>query len=60
MKEAIGSLQRPMSDAQLEGKFHNLSDPVLGAAATQRLIDAAWKLGTAPDLRALAALAVPA
>jgi hypothetical protein len=32
---------------------------VLGAAATQRLIDAAWKVGAAADLRALAALAVP-
>ena len=60
VEHAIGSLQKPMSDAQLEAKFHNLSDPVLGAAATQRLIDAAWKVGTAADLRALAALAVPA
>ncbi len=59
VEHAIGSLQRPMSDAQLEAKFHNLSDPVLGAAATQRLIDAAWKVGAAADLRALAALAVP-
>ncbi|MFM8609418.1 MAG: MmgE/PrpD family protein [Burkholderiaceae bacterium] len=60
VEHAIGSLQRPMSDAQLEGKFHTLSDPVLGAAATQRLIDACWQVGGASDLRALAALAVPA
>ena len=60
VEHAIGSLQRPMSDAQLEGKFHGLSDPVLGAAATRSLIDAAWKVGAAADLRALAALAVPA
>ena len=60
VEHAIGSLKRPMSDAQLEAKFHNLCDPVLGAAATQRLIDAAWDVGAAPDLRAIAARAVPA
>ena len=60
VEHAIGSLQNPMSDAQLEGKFHGLSDPVLGAAATGRLIDACWKVASATDLRAFTALAVPA
>jgi 2-methylcitrate dehydratase PrpD len=60
VEHAIGSLQNPMSDTQLEGKFHGLSDPVLGAAATGRLIDACWKVGSATDLRAFTALAVPA
>ena len=60
VEHAIGSLQKPMSDAQLEGKFHGLSDPVLGAAASSRLIAACWQVGGAADLRALAALAVPA
>jgi hypothetical protein len=49
-----------MSDAQLEGKFHGLSDPVLGAQATSRLIAACWELAAAKDARVLAALAVPA
>ena len=60
VEHAIGSLQKPMSDAQLEGKFHGLSDPVLGAAATARLIQACWQAGSAADVRALAGLAVPA
>jgi 2-methylcitrate dehydratase PrpD len=59
VEHAIGSLQRPMSDAQLEGKFHGLADPVLGAPGASRLIEACWKVADAPDLRALAALAVP-
>ena len=32
VEHAIGSLHRPMTDADLEAKFHGLVDPVLGAA----------------------------
>jgi 2-methylcitrate dehydratase PrpD len=60
VKHAIGSLENPMTDAHLEAKFHGLADPVLGAAQAARLISACWNVGEAPDLRALAALAVPA
>jgi 2-methylcitrate dehydratase PrpD len=59
VKNAIGSIENPMTDALLEGKFHGLADPVLGAAATGKLIDACWTLGEAKDVRALVALAVP-
>jgi 2-methylcitrate dehydratase PrpD len=59
VEHAIGSLQRPMSDAALEAKFHGLSDPVLGAAKTKQLIAACWQVGGAADLQALAALARP-
>ena len=31
VEHAIGSLQRPMTDADLARKFHGLVDPVLGA-----------------------------
>ena len=60
VEHAIGSLQKPMTDAQLEGKFHGLADRVLGAAATERLIAACWQVGACTDLRTLTALAVPA
>ncbi len=59
VEHAIGSMQRPLSDAALEGKFHALSDGVLGAARTADLIRAGWSVGTSADLRALAALAQP-
>ena len=59
VEHAIGSLQNPMSDANLEAKFHGLSDPVLGQAATSELISACWQVAAAPNVRALAALAVP-
>jgi 2-methylcitrate dehydratase PrpD len=60
VEHAIGSLQRPMSDADLEAKFGGMSDAILGADRTRRLLDACWGLGDAADVRALAALARPA
>jgi 2-methylcitrate dehydratase PrpD len=59
VKNAIGSIENPMTDALLEGKFHGLADPVIGAAQAGKLIDACWDLGEARDVRALVALAVP-
>ena len=59
VEHAIGSLQRPMSDDQLEAKFRDLSDEVLSAGRTTELIAACWQVGTAADLRALTALARP-
>ena len=59
VEHAIGSLQRPMTDAQLEQKFKALSEPVIGAAKTDALIAAAWKIGDAADVRALTARARP-
>jgi 2-methylcitrate dehydratase PrpD len=59
VEHAIGSLQNPMTGALLEGKFHGLSDPILGAAQTSKLIEACWQVGAMKDVQALVALAVP-
>jgi len=56
---AIGSLERPMSDADLARKFHGLVDPVLGAARADALIETCGAVAAAPDLRALVAAARP-
>ena len=56
---AIGSLQRPMSDAALADKFAAQSEPILGAARTAQLIAACRSLGTMADVRELTALATP-
>jgi 2-methylcitrate dehydratase PrpD len=53
VEHAIGSLARPMSDADLEAKFHGLADPVIGAARAKSLIEACWNLARAKDVRAL-------
>ncbi|AGW94016.1 MmgE/PrpD family protein [Cupriavidus sp. DF5525] len=59
VEHAIGSLQRPMTDANLNAKFHALADPVLGARKVSALIDACWQLGATADVRTLTALARP-
>ena len=57
VEHAIGSLQNPMSDGQLENKFHGLTNPVLGRQATDALVNACWSLGTAASLKSLIGLA---
>ncbi len=59
VEHAIGSLEKPLSDAQLEAKFHSLADPVIGAAKAGQLIKACWDVAGAKDLRGLTALARP-
>ncbi len=60
VEHAIGSLANPMSDAQLDAKFRDMADPVLGAARCSALIEACWSVGNARDLLALTPLARPA
>lgn len=59
VEHAIGSLQNPMTDANLEAKFHGLSDPVLGTSQTSELISACWNVATAASVNAVVALASP-
>ncbi|WP_144640857.1 MmgE/PrpD family protein [Bordetella genomosp. 13] len=60
VEHAIGSLQRPMSDADLEAKFSGMSDAILGAQRTRELMAACWKLGEAGSVEQLVGLARPA
>ena len=59
VEHAIGSLQRPMTDAQLEAKFTELTTSVIGPEKTKALIVAARNIGAADDVRAMAAIARP-
>jgi 2-methylcitrate dehydratase PrpD len=59
VEHAIGSIENPMTDALLEGKFHGLADAVLGHDQTSALIAQCWTLGQASQLRGLALLATP-
>ena len=60
VEHAIGSRERPMSDADLARKFHGLVDPVLGAERADQLIAQCTTLAAAKDVRALTASARPA
>ena len=59
VEHAIGSLQRPLTTAQLEAKFRGMADVVVGVSQSCALIAACWSVGEAADLRTLAALARP-
>jgi 2-methylcitrate dehydratase PrpD len=51
---ALGSLERPMSDADLEGKFASLAEGILSPSHTQRLMDLCWKVEGLPDAAEIA------
>jgi 2-methylcitrate dehydratase PrpD len=59
VEHAIGSRERPMSDAGLARKFHGLVDPVLGAGKAKRLVELCAKVATLEDVGILAAAARP-
>jgi 2-methylcitrate dehydratase PrpD len=59
VEHAIGSLERPMTDANLESKFRGLAHPVLQAAATDKLIALCWRADTLADITEIARAAVP-
>jgi 2-methylcitrate dehydratase PrpD len=44
VEHAIGSLARPMSDADLDAKFHGLADPILGREGAQQVLDLCWNI----------------
>jgi 2-methylcitrate dehydratase PrpD len=60
VEHALGTLERPMSDADLEAKFRGLVDGILPRAQADRLITRCWAADTLKDASELARLAVPA
>ena len=59
VEHAIGSLQNPLTDQQLEAKFAQLVDPVLGAARTEEITQACWELASLADVSRLTTLCRP-
>lgn len=55
----LGSAERPMSDAQLLAKLHDLADPVLGAARVDELARACREIERAEDASGVVRLACP-
>jgi len=59
VEHAIGSVERPMSDAQLNAKFMGQSEPVLGAAQAASAWSLALSIGQCADLRDFLAAVTP-
>jgi len=58
--QVIGSLERPLSDADLEAKFSALADGILAPPQVRTLMDRCWKIETLQSAGDLAAAARPA
>jgi 2-methylcitrate dehydratase PrpD len=54
VEHAVGSLQRPMSDAALEAKFADLADGVLPKSQARKLMDLCWGVEKRPSAAELA------
>ena len=59
VEHVIGSLEHPLSDAQLEAKFEGLVSPVLGTARATEIAAACRALGSLTDIHALTARCRP-
>lgn len=53
VEHALGSLQRPMSDADLEAKFRGLADGILSNRQNDELIRLCWSVAELPDAGAI-------
>ena len=60
IEHVVGSLARPMSDADLEAKFHALSKGILSSAQTEKLIGLCWNAGKLKNAAEIARASVPA
>jgi 2-methylcitrate dehydratase PrpD len=60
VEHAIGSIDRPMSDADLEAKFRGLARGILSTAETGHLIGLCWDIAKLKDAGEVARAAVPA
>ena len=49
VEHAVGSVEKPMSDAALEEKFLDLADGVLPAARARALLDLCWRVEELPN-----------
>ena len=60
VEHAVGSLDRPMSDADLEAKFRGLAEGILSGSETDKLIRLCWEVGKLKDAAEVARASVPA
>jgi 2-methylcitrate dehydratase PrpD len=59
VEHAIGSLQKPMTDADLEAKFSAMAVPVLGGEKTTGVMQACWNLAGQANVQNVIRCATP-
>jgi 2-methylcitrate dehydratase PrpD len=58
IEHAVGSVEAPMTDKQLETKFADLADGIIPAAAIRRVMDACWNVESLPSAAEIARMSV--
>jgi 2-methylcitrate dehydratase PrpD len=58
IEHAIGSVETPMTDKQLETKFADLADGIIPAAAIRRVMDACWNVESLSSAAEIARMSV--
>jgi 2-methylcitrate dehydratase PrpD len=58
IERAIGSVEMPMTDKQLETKFTDLADGIIPAPSIRRVMDACWNVETLPNAAEIAKMSV--
>jgi len=60
VEHAVGSIDRPLSDGDLEAKFRGLAGGILSKTESDRLIQLCWEIGKLKDAGEVARASVPA
>ena len=60
IEHAIGSVEMPMTDQQLETKFSDLADGIIPAPMIRRVMDACWNVESLPSAAEIAKMSVSA
>jgi 2-methylcitrate dehydratase PrpD len=60
IEHAIGSVEVPMTDGQLEAKFADLADGILPPATVRRVMDACWGIESLTNAAEIAKMSVSA
>jgi 2-methylcitrate dehydratase PrpD len=58
IEHAIGSVEVPMTDKQLEVKFSDLADGIIPAPAIRQVMDACWNVESLPNAAEIAKMSV--
>jgi 2-methylcitrate dehydratase PrpD len=58
IEHAVGSVEKPMTDKELETKFADLADGIIPSDAIRRVMDACWNVETLPNAAEIAKMSV--
>src|SRR5262249_14010825 len=58
IEHAVGSVEGPMTDKQLEAKFSDLAEGIIPASSIRKVMDACWDVESLPNAAEIAKMSV--